>query len=152
MSARARTRARAPPRGSSLESTSAGRGSRSVSWPAVDEGNPIAYQVLERGVAVLSSNGKSVGTVDHVVMAPEKDIFHGLVISAHDHGKRFVPAEEVASLHERGVDLRIDADAVPGLPEPGGGAPLFDEDPGEMKGWHHWMHLAGLRGDWKRER
>ena len=25
-------------------------------------------------------------------------------------------------------------------PQPGGGAPVFDEDPGEMKGWHHWAH------------
>jgi len=118
----------------------------------VDEGNPIAYQVLERGVPVLSCHGKSVGTVDHVVMAPEKDIFHGLVISAHDHGKRFVPAEDVASLHERGVDLRIDASAVPNLPEPGGGAGVYDDDLGEMKGWHHFVHLLTLRGDWQRER
>jgi hypothetical protein len=28
---------------------------------------------------------------------------------------------------------------------------VFDEDPGEMKGWHHWVHKASLRGDWKRE-
>jgi sporulation protein YlmC with PRC-barrel domain len=117
----------------------------------VDEGNPIAYQVLERGVPVLSCDGESIGTVDHVVMAPEKDIFHGLVIKLPEHGGRFVPADEVASLHERGVDLRIDSTEVQGLAEPGGGAPVFDEDPGEMKGWHHWTHLVTLRGDWKRE-
>jgi sporulation protein YlmC with PRC-barrel domain len=123
-----------------------------VSWPGVDEGNPIAYQVLERGVPVLASDGKSVGTVDHVVMAPEKDIFHGLVIKLPDRGKRFVLAEDVASLHEHGVDLRIDPAAVHDLPEPGGGAGVYDEDPGEMKGWHHWVHRATLRGDWQRER
>lgn len=135
----------------SLRTRAPSRGSRSVSWPAVDEGNPIAYRVLDRGVPVLSSDGEPVGTVDHVVMAPEKDIFHGLVISARDHGKRFVPAQDVASLHERGVDLSIDARAVPGLPEPGGGAAVYDEDPGELKGWHHWVHLVTLRGDWQRE-
>jgi sporulation protein YlmC with PRC-barrel domain len=117
----------------------------------MDEGLPIAYEVLEKGVPVLSSDGEQVGTVHHVVAAPEKDIFHGLVISVPGHGRRFVEAADVDSLHERGVDLKIDAAAAAGLSEPGGGAPVYDEDPGEMKGWHHWAHLAGLRGDWKRE-
>jgi hypothetical protein len=117
----------------------------------VDEGLPIAYEVLEKGVPVLSADGEQLGTVHHVVAAPEKDIFHGLVIETPDRGRRFVEAAAVESLHEHGVDLKIDAAAAHDLPEPGGGAPVYDEDPGEMKGWHHWMHVAGLRGDWKRE-
>jgi hypothetical protein len=117
----------------------------------MDEGLPIAYAVLDKGVPVLGSDGEQIGTVHHVVAAPEKDIFHGLVITTPGHGKRFVEAADVESLHERGVDLKIDAAAAQALPQPGGGAPVYDEDPGEMKGWHHWMHLAGLRGDWKRE-
>lgn len=117
----------------------------------MDEGNPIAYEVLEKGVPVLGSDGEQVGTVHHVVAAPEKDIFHGLVISTPKHGRRFVEAAAVASLHEHGVDLRIDSAAAAELPEPGGGAPVYDEDPGEMKGWQHWVHLISLRGDWKRE-
>jgi hypothetical protein len=118
----------------------------------VDEGLPIAYEVLEKGVPVLASDGELLGTVHHVVAAPEKDIFHGLVIATPRHGRRFVEAADVASLHEHGVDLRIDSAAAESLPEPGGGAPVYDEDPGEMKGWHHWVHVATLRGDWKRER
>jgi sporulation protein YlmC with PRC-barrel domain len=117
----------------------------------VDEGLPIAYEVLDKGVAVLSSDGEQVGTVHHVVAAPEKDIFHGLVIATPQRGRRFVEAADIASLHEHGVDLRIDSAAVQSLPEPGGGAPVYDEDPGEMKGWHHWVHKATGRGDWKRE-
>jgi uncharacterized protein YrrD len=117
----------------------------------MDEGLPIAYAVLEKGVPVLSSDGEQIGTVHHVVAAPEKDIFHGLVIATAEHGRRFVEAADVDSLHERGVDLKIDSAAAQGLPQPGGAAPVYDEDPGEMKGWHHWMHLAGMRGDWKRE-
>jgi uncharacterized protein YrrD len=117
----------------------------------VDGGFAIAYEVLEKGVPVLGSDGEQIGTVHHVVAAPEKDIFHGLVISVPGHGRRFVEAADVESLHERGVDLKIDTAAAQSLPEPGGGAPVYDEDPGEMKGWHHWAHLAGLRGDWKRE-
>jgi uncharacterized protein YrrD len=109
----------------------------------VDEGSPIAYSVLEDGVPVLSSDGQMVGTVDHIVAAPEKDIFHGIVVKVPGQGRRFVEAAEVQSLH--------DAAAAKSLPEPGGGAPVFSEDPGELKGWHHWVHVMGLRGDWKRE-
>jgi uncharacterized protein YrrD len=118
---------------------------------AVDEGFPIAYGVLGAGVPVFASGGEQVGTVHHVVAAPEKDIFHGLVIATPGHGQRFVEAADVESLHEHGVDLRIDLPAAQSLPEPGGGAPVFSEDPGEMKGWHHWVHKATARGDWKRE-
>jgi sporulation protein YlmC with PRC-barrel domain len=123
-----------------------------VSWDPVDEGLPIAYEVLEKGVPVLASDGEHVGTVHHVVAAPEKDIFHGLVIATPGHGRRFVEAADVASLHEHGVDLRIDSAAAQSLPEPGGGAAVFDEDPGTMKGWHHWVNVLGMRGDWHRER
>jgi uncharacterized protein YrrD len=118
----------------------------------VDEGLPIAYEVLEKGVPVLSTNGEQVGTVHHVVAAPQQDIFHGLVIAVPGHGRRFVEAADIGSLHERGVDLRIDSASAQKLPEPGGGAPVYGEDPGEMKGWQHWVHLATMRGDWKRER
>jgi uncharacterized protein YrrD len=119
---------------------------------AVDEGLPIAYEVLEKGVPVLASDGEQVGTVHHVVAAPEKDIFHGLVIATPHHGRRFVQAADVSSLHERGVDLRIDSQAAASLPEPGGGAPVYDEDPAAINTWSHWAHRLTLRKDWHRER
>jgi hypothetical protein len=117
----------------------------------MDEGLPIAYQVLEKGIPVLAGDGEQIGTVHHVVAAPQQDIFHGIVISTPGHGLRFVEAADVASLHEHGVDLSIDAVAAQSLPQPGGAAPVYGEDPGEMKGWHHWVHLLGMRGDWHRE-
>jgi hypothetical protein len=116
----------------------------------MDEGLPIAYQVLEEGVAVVASDGAQVGIVHHVVAAREQDIFHGLVIELPPHGLRFVEAAKVASLHERGVDLRIDSAAALGLPPPGGGAAVYDENPAEMKSWHHWVHVVTMRGDWRR--
>ena len=108
----------------------------------VDEGLPIAYEVLERGVPVYASGGEQVGTVDHVVAAPEEDIFHGLVIRVGD-APRFVAADEVASLHERGVDLRIDAAAAAALESPHGGAPAWRErEPGVKPGrWQHFVDL-----------
>ena len=91
---------------------------------SIDEGLPIAYEVLEKGVPVYSSDGYQVGTVDHVVAAPEVDIFHGLVVQT-PNGSRLVEADQVASLHEHGVDLRIDTAEVSALPEPHGGAPSW---------------------------
>jgi hypothetical protein len=118
----------------------------------MDEGLPIAYGVLAEGVMVVACDEQQVGTVAHVIAVREKDIFHGLVIDLHTGGRRFVEAAHVAALHEHGVDLNIDSVAVQSLPRPGGGAPVYDEDPGEMKGWHHWARFAGMRGDWHRER
>ena len=94
-------------------------GEGNVRW--VDEGHPIAYEVLDEGVPVYTSDGEQVGTVDHVISAPAEDIFHGIVLRA-EGGRRFVAADEVASLHEHGVDLGIDAAAAAALPEPEGGA------------------------------
>ena len=116
----------------------------------MEEDLPIAYQVLEKGVPVLASDGGKVGTVHHVVAATEEDIFHGLVISRAGHGRRFVEAADVAAIHERGVDLRIDSAAVARLPEPGGGAPVYDEDPAKIDKWSHWAHRLSGRNDWHR--
>jgi sporulation protein YlmC with PRC-barrel domain len=116
----------------------------------MDEGLPIAYEVLDKGVPVISSDGQQVGTVHHVVAAPEQDIFHGLVISVPGGGRRFVEAADVEQLHERGVDLRIDAAAAEGLSEPGGGAPVYDEDPSAINKWSHWTHRLTGRMDWHR--
>ncbi len=99
---------------------------------------------------VLSSDGDQIGTVHHVVSAPEKDIFHGLVVSTTTLGPRFIAAEDVASLHEHGVDLRIAAAAVSSLATPGGAAPVYHEDPGTTK-WSHWVHKATGRNDWHRD-
>ena len=117
----------------------------------MDEGLPISYELLEQGVPVLAADGEEVGAVVFPSWPPREDIFHGLVVSVHGQGKRMVTAEDVAALHERGVDLRIDAAAVARLPPLTGGAPVYDEDPGELKGWGHWLRFVTLRGDWKRE-
>jgi hypothetical protein len=112
----------------------------------VDEGLPIAYEVLDEGVPVYASGGHQVGTVEHVVAAPELDIFHGIVIDV-DGERKFVPADQIASLHERGVDLAIDAAAVAALPPPHGGAPAWrDAEPGVRPSpWQHFLDLLSGR-------
>jgi hypothetical protein len=119
----------------------------------VDEGLPIAYPVLDEDVPVFASGGEQVGTVGHVVSAPAEDIFHGIVIRVPG-GERLVPADQVGSLHERGVDLRIDAAAAAALPAPHGAAPAWRvHEPGVKPS--RWTHLVdrmrpGQRGrhDW----
>jgi hypothetical protein len=117
----------------------------------MDEGAPVAYQVLEKGVPVMASDGNTVGTVDHVVAAPEKDIFHGIVFKGPDRGRHFVEAADVESLHELGVDLRIDSAAAAILAPPSGGAAVYDEDPAAITKWSHWAHRLTGRKDWHRE-
>ena len=106
--------------------------------PPVAEGLPIAYLTLDEGVPVYASDGAQLGTVDHVVAAPEKDIFHGIVMKGHRR-QYYIAADDVASLHERGVDLRIDSEAAADLPAPHGAAPAWhDREPGvKPTPWKH---------------
>lgn len=110
----------------------------------MDEGLPIAYQVLEKDVPVYASGGELLGTVDHVVAAPEQDIFHGIVMAVGKE-RRFVPADDIASLHEFGVDLTIDETQADTLPVPHGAAPLWhDNEPGaKPSGWKHFVDRMG---------
>ena len=65
---------------------------------------PSSYLVLAEGVPVYSSDGKELGKVEHVLAAPEDDIFDGFVIdtSVLPGGHRFVDAPEVEEIYERG--------------------------------------------------
>ncbi len=118
----------------------------------MDEGLPIAYPVLEEGVPVYAADGTQVGTVDHVVAAPQEDIFHGLVIRTSS-GPRFVAADQVASLHERGADLTISAEAVAALPEPHGAAPARHvHEPGAKPSrWRQFVDRLELRDPGRRD-
>jgi hypothetical protein len=81
-----------------------------------DEGSPIAYTALARGVAVHAVGGEKVGTVHRVQDNAREHIFDGIVITTPS-GRRFVDAPEVARIAERRVTLTITADEVAALPE-----------------------------------
>jgi hypothetical protein len=114
----------------------------------MDEGLPIAYEVLEKNVPVYASGGALVGTVDHVVAAVEQDIFHGIVIKTSG-GTRFVAADQVDRLYEHGVDLLIDDAQAAALPAPHGGAPIYrDDEPGlKPSGWRHFLDTMVGKSD-----
>jgi len=86
-----------------------------------DLGPPGSYLTLDDGTPVYSSDGRPLGKVEHVLADTGSDIFDGIVVdrSVLPGGHRFVDAEQVAEIHERGVVLRIDAAGAEALPEPG---------------------------------
>jgi hypothetical protein len=87
-----------------------------------DLGPPVAYTVLPEGAPVYDAKGARVGVVDHVLADMQLDIFEGVVIHTLPLPGRhlFADAEQIAELHERGVVLSVDRDALHEPPgEPG---------------------------------
>lgn len=82
-----------------------------------DRGYRIAFEALERGVRVESSDGREVGTVKRVMIVHEKHMFDGIVVKT-PAGDRFVDAPEVDEIFERLVTLKIDGEAAEQLPKP----------------------------------
>jgi uncharacterized protein YrrD len=85
-----------------------------------DLGAPISYVVLEKGVPVYSSDGAKVGEVHEIRADMQNDIFDGVVVTPDallPINKRFVPADEIGEIHERGVLLKLDSTACERLEE-----------------------------------
>lgn len=84
-----------------------------------DLGAPLSYLVLEKGVPVFSRDGQRLGRVVRVLLAPEANMFDGIVFDtkAGPGGHRFVDAPEVGQIFERGVVLTIDAAEAESLPK-----------------------------------
>jgi sporulation protein YlmC with PRC-barrel domain len=82
-----------------------------------DRGHRIAFEALERGVRVESSDGQEVGTVKRVMIVHEKHLFDGIVVKTAA-GDRFVDAPEVDEIFERLVTLKIDSEEAARLPKP----------------------------------
>jgi sporulation protein YlmC with PRC-barrel domain len=82
-----------------------------------EHGHRIAFEALERGVPVVSSDGRDVGTVKKVMIVHEKHLFDGIVVKT-PRGDRFVDAPEVDEIFERLVTLKIDGGEAESLPEP----------------------------------
>ncbi len=101
----------------------------------MDLGAPASYLTLAPGVPVYSSDEQELGGVEHVLADPEIDIFDGLVIdrSRLPGGHRFVDAEQVAEIYERGVLLSLDAAEAAGLPTPTANPAAMSADPAEAE-------------------
>jgi hypothetical protein len=98
----------------------------------MDLGAPVSYLVLERGVPVYDLRGEEVGKVEHVLAAPDADIFDGIVVDARPGpgGWRFADSDQIDALYERGVVLSVPAHQLHD-PEPGPG--VLDVDPADAE-------------------
>lgn len=97
---------------------------------SVDLGAPVSYLVLDRGTPVLSADGEAIGSVLHVLAVEEKDVFDGIVIEGSD-GHRFVDADDVSAIFEKGVVLRLDAEQAARLPRPSANPAVMRADAGD---------------------
>jgi uncharacterized protein YrrD len=86
----------------------------------MDLGNPASYLVLGGGTPVVSSDGQQVGTVEYVLADADADVFDGVIVDmrAGPGRHRFADAAHVDAIYERGLVLRLDAEAAGRLPEP----------------------------------
>ena len=119
-----------------------------------DLGPPASYLTLKPGAAVYSSDGESLGEVEHVLADLGSDIFDGLVIdrSVLPGGHRFVDADQVDEIYEGGVVVKLDRQAADSLPEPSEAPATLAADPGEEvespleeKLRHAWELISGKR-------
>jgi sporulation protein YlmC with PRC-barrel domain len=118
----------------------------------VDHGQPTSYRALEAGTDVVTSDGSSVGTVEHVLADDDKDIFDGIVVDTKlgPGGLRFVDAEQVDEIFENAVVLKIAAVEVEELPKPGPSPAVMEshgvedsEGPLEQKLRRAWDLISG---------
>lgn len=114
----------------------------------MDLGDPASYLVLADGTDVLSSDGRKVGTVEHVLADPDADVFDGLIVDIGGH--RFADASQIERIHEHGVVLALDAHAAGRLPEPAENPPAMDAGPDDVvpdglddKLRRAWEYLSG---------
>jgi uncharacterized protein YrrD len=85
-----------------------------------DLGAPASYLTLAEGAPVYASDGEAVGKVAHVMADPSLDVFEGIVVKAGGlpPTHRFVDADQVAEIHERGVLLTVSTADAEALPRP----------------------------------
>jgi len=115
------------------------------------QGTPISYQAAARGTPVLSSSGRKIGTLEHVLEVRDLDIFEGIVIATH-HGLRFIDAEHLPEFTTTEIRSSLgDAEAA-GLPAPSG-PPVYKVDALADSGHdlHGVLRRMFGRPHWKRE-
>jgi hypothetical protein len=80
--------------------------------------DPIAWNAIEPGAPVFSSEGEAVGKVSKVVGDANADVFTGLALSIHTFGAdRFVESERVRGIYPDRIDLALTKDEIERLPE-----------------------------------
>jgi hypothetical protein len=112
----------------------------------------ISYEGAVHGTPVLSSSGKTIGTLEHVLEVPELDVFDGFVV-ATKAGLRFIDADQVEEITRSHIRCSLDDAQASQLPPPSG-APVYHVDALGVSG--HGLHAAlgrmFSRPHWTRDR
>ncbi|HEV7185911.1 MAG: hypothetical protein ABI130_12065 [Leifsonia sp.] len=114
--------------------------------------SPIAYTALERGTTVLTADGTTIGTVEHVLQDPSLDLFDGIAVNT-DAGLRFVDADLVGRITASAVHTTLTVDDASALPEPQGNE-VLEADPAEFEGngLSAWFGRMFMREHWMRRK
>jgi hypothetical protein len=118
----------------------------------MDQGRPISYEALAVGTPMLTATDTEFGTVEHVLQDPSLDLFDGIAVKTHHHGRRFVDRDQITDITTTLVRCSITDDQIESLPAPKGSAVLHvdvahDEGHsltawfGRMFGREHWKEL-----------
>ena len=99
--------------------------------------DPVSWLMIEPGWKVVDAQGQEVGSVDEVAGDSSDDIFNGLSISTSLLGKpRYVPSEQVGTITEGRVHLKLTKDQVERLgefTEPATTAEILPEQAGTLR-------------------
>ena len=75
--------------------------------------DPVSWLLIEPGWRVVASDGSEVGRVEEVTGDSNADIFDGLAIAFSMFGdQHYVPAEQVGTITEGTVQLKLDRNAI----------------------------------------
>jgi uncharacterized protein YrrD len=115
-----------------------------------DLGEPSSYLSLGKGAECYSCDGEKLGEVEHVLAAPDQDIFDGIVLdtSVLPGGHRFVDADQVEEIYDRGVLLKLDRQAAERLPEPGANPATLEVTPDDVSETDEGDFKRKLRRAW----
>jgi hypothetical protein len=87
----------------------------------MDTETAVSYQAAVPGSPVLTRSGREIGTLEHVLEVPERQLFDGIVI-ATDWGLRFIDADRVELITICNIRCSLDDAEAGRLPPPNGAA------------------------------
>jgi hypothetical protein len=85
----------------------------------MEDDTAVSYEAAVPGSPVLTSSGREIGTLEHVLEVPELDVFDGIVITT-EYGLRFIDADHVERITVRYISTSIDDAEAASLPPPDG--------------------------------
>lgn len=80
-----------------------------------EDGSPVAYSALKKGLPVVSQSGRRFGTLERVIADPQQDILHGMVV-ATVAGHRFVARDAIDRMTTTKVTCSLTDEQVAALP------------------------------------